>query len=548
LILTAVLIAAVVYLQSIPEEPLPIHEMGDPPMSVMSETPELPTIDSEEILGENRDALFDTGVELLDLWHLPEAAGLFEKVVESDSTHVGAYLRLVECYSHPVMGLETKAKHCLDSAFRAARDAGADTLWALALHNLYIAGEPEGAVTAFEKLERENKNNDDVLLFLAAAHIENGEPAKAERYLGDLLDRDPSMGRAKELYIRCKVAAGEYGDAESAARDLAALYPEEPYPYVLLSQVLLLRGKTEKAVEFANNALRLDPRFIPAIAARARLHVAEGELEAARVNLEKLLLFDKPMLSAFGKAGIANIEFLSGDFDRAARDMDEAIRLAMRAGSTQRGLVFAFRHIGYLCELGRTDMATDVLDRWVTRFGDIPTRLGQMRVLIAQGDMAPVRHGLERIKDARAWRHWMHVLGIDLTNVEAMALIREQDFAGALDVMGAAEATYDDAGRRAYLQGYASFESGAAEQAAAYFETARTRMHDLTFPYFGDSVLFVQSVFFQAEVAFARGEALEASEYYREFLGFWEDAVWELQAVERARQNLETLSGIPTDG
>jgi hypothetical protein len=142
----------------------------------------------------------------------------------------------------------------------------------------------------------------------------------------------------------------------------------------------------------------------------------------------------------------------------------------------------------------------------------------------------------------------MHVLGIDYTNVEAMTLIREGNFTGALEVMSAADATFDAGGRRPYLQGYASFENGAAEQAAAYFETARVRMHDLTFPYFGDPVLYVQSVFFQAEVAFARGEADAADGFYKEFLGFWESAVWEIQAVDRARQNVDTLSGIPTDG
>ena len=141
----------------------------------------------------------------------------------------------------------------------------------------------------------------------------------------------------------------------------------------------------------------------------------------------------------------------------------------------------------------------------------------------------------------------MHVLAIDYTNVEAMTLISEQNYAGAIEVMNAADATFDSGGRRSYLQGYALFKNGAAEKAAAHFEEARVRMHDLTFPYFGDPVLYVQSVFFQAEVAFARGEAEAAGGFYKEFLGFWGNAAWELQAVDRARQNVKTLSGIPND-
>ena len=141
----------------------------------------------------------------------------------------------------------------------------------------------------------------------------------------------------------------------------------------------------------------------------------------------------------------------------------------------------------------------------------------------------------------------MHVLEMDYTNIEALTLISEKDFAGAIDIMNAAGSSYDSGGRRAYLKGYASFESGAAEQAAAYFEMARARMHDLEFPYLSDPVLHVQAVFFQAEVAFARGEAEAASGYYAEFLEMWGGAVWDLQAVDRARQNLDTLSGVPTD-
>ena len=548
LVLTAVLIAAVAYLHSLPRRTAIRPHEPRTPMTVMSEPAELPEISPSDIAQTNQDAFFEIGMELLDLWHLPEAIGVFETLVERDSTHMWAYLRLVECYSHPIISLERKAKQRLEKAFDVARLTGADTLWASALKNLFVAGLPGLAVQNLKELEKNTGVSDDLLLFLGTAHLENGEPDEAERDLGDLLDRDPSLGRARELLVRCKVVKGEYEDAELLSRDLATLYPEEPYPYVLLSQVLLLRDEVEEAVEFGNNALQIDPRYIPAIVSRAHVHVAQGELEAARTNFEKLLLFDKPMLSAFGADGIAFVGFLSGRFDAAGRDMDEAVRLAMNAGSTRRGLVYAFRLIDYLCELGRSDAAAAVLDRWVIRSGDIPTRLGQMRILISVKDMASVRHGLDRIGETTEWLQWMRILGIDFTDVYALSLIKEENFTGALEIMAEADKDNRGGGRRAYLKGYASFENGDAERAADYFKEARTRLRSIEFPYHSDPVLNVQSVFFLAETALARGESEEAARFYTDFLDMWGEADWELQAVERARRKLETLSSTPPGG
>lgn len=547
LVLTAVLIAAIIFLQSLPR-PQKTELVGrHAPMVVQSEPARLPSLD-RDVAEMNRDALFETGSELLDLWHLPEAVGVFEAAVGADSTFFEAYLKLVECYSHPMIGLEREARRCLGTAFKNMRGSTADTLWISALANLYIEGNPDPAVEALKALDKKRGKDDEVVFHLGVAYLEKGDLAQAERYLGDLLDRDPSLGRAKEFMVRVKVAAGDYGGAERLAKDLAAAYPEEPYPYVLLSQVVLSKGEVAEAEAFANNALRLDPKYIPAIVSGARIREARGELEAARVGFEKLLLFDKPVLSAIGMEGIACVEFLSGEFEQASRDMDDAIRLAMSAGSARAGLVYAFRLIDSLCELGRADMAEEVLDRWVRQAGEIPARLGQLRVLIARGDVANVRHGLERIRNAPEWRTWMKRLEIDYNGVYALSLIQEEDYAGALELIDAAGPAGDRDGRRTYLAAYARFEMGAAEAAAELFAKARTRRHNIGFPYESDPVMYVQSFFFSAEAAIARGESEEAKTYYEEFLDHWGGTDWGLQAIPRAREKLEALVSTPPSG
>ncbi len=545
LLLTAVLIAAIIFLQSLPQPQRTPPVGRQAPMVVQSEPARLPSVDTD-VAATNRDALFDTGVELLDLWHLPEAVGVFETVVGMDSTFFEAYLKLVECYCHPMIALESEARRSIRKAFETCRRTGADTLWVSALGNLYVNRDSDAAIATLELLGKKRATNDEVLFHLGVAYFQNGDFARAERYVGDLLDRDPSLGRAKELMIRVKAAKGEYGDAERLAKDLAASYPEEPYAYVLLSQVLLSREKVDEAVEFGNNALRLDPRYIPAIASSAHINAATGELQAARVGFEKLLLFDKPMLSAMAMESIAYVEFLSGKFEQASRDADDAIRLAMSSGSTRAGLVYAFRLIDYLCELGRPDMAEEVLGRWVTRAGEIPARLAQLRILIARGDVNNVRHGLERIRNAPEWRLWMRRLEIDYTDVYALSLIQEKDFAGALALIEAAGPAGDSAGRRVYLTAFANFEMGAAERADELLARARAQSRRLEFPYHSDPVLYVQSMFFSAEAALARGESNDARRYYTDFLDLWGETDWELQAISRAREKLEALSSAPS--
>jgi tetratricopeptide (TPR) repeat protein len=545
LVVVAVLIAAIIFLQSLPQ-PATTRRSGLPaPMKVKSQPAALPSADAD-LATKNRDALFTTGVELLDLWHITEAIGIFENIVATDSTQTAAYLKLVECYSHPMIALESEATRCLEKAFELCRRSGADTVWAAAVGSYYAADSPELTVDILKKLDKKAAAKDDALLLAGAAYLKTGDYARAERYLGDLLDRDPSHGRAKELYIRLKTIRGDLRGAERAARDLASTYPEEPYPYVLLSQVLLSAGKIDQAREFANNALDLDPRYVPAIVARANVHAADGDLEAARVGFEKLLLFDKPMLSATAMDGIAYTEFLSGEFDQASNDMDEAVRYAVGAGSVRHGLGYAFRLIDYLCQLGRPDMAEAVWDRWVTRAGDVPSGLGQLRIQLMKGDIQSVRRGLERIQNASDWRRWMRWLDIDYTDLYALSLIREENYAGAIALMDAAKPAAAENGRRAYLKGYALFENGAAESAGEILSSARSKMCGLEFPYHGDPVLYVQSFFFSAEAALARGQSEEAGKYYEEFLNYWDGAEWDLQAVARARTKLETLSRAPS--
>jgi tetratricopeptide (TPR) repeat protein len=540
-VLTGVLVVSIVFLRSLSGDELKAPKTVRKPMVVKSAPPALSELDAAELEGANRDALYETGLEMLDLWHLFEAVEVFENVVAQDTAHAWAYLKLVECCAHPIVARERRARECWRRAGDALTGDAADTLLISAYKDLFLEPSYASAADKLKKIVQGGELGAETGYLLALALYKADRPGEAEGYLHDLLQQDESLGRVRELLILCHVARGELDRAEALAKDLATIYPEEPYPYVLLSQVQLLQGRVESAVGFCRNALVLDDKYIPAIVARAHLYVAQEEREAARVSFEKLQLFDDPMLASTGFEGMAYVGFLSGDFDLAIQEMDDAIRMAISAGSMRRGLMHALQLVDYLCQLGRPNAAADVAERWMSRPGRIPLQLAKLRIRIAEGDLKTARHILNKIEDNRRWRMWMRFLDLDSDDFEALALIKEKKLNQALSLLDSGSVRAGTGARHAYLRGFASFEKGEAEAAAGFFREVLGRHGSLEYPYHNDPILHVQSIFFLAEAILARGESEEAAGYYEEFLGYWGKSDWDLQAVGRAREKSDML-------
>ncbi len=542
--LLMLLIASVVLLRSIePARDAP----GPVPHPSGAMEPVMSTIDLERLEGAGAAELFDIGVEFMQVWRPREATTLFERAVAADSSFYPAWVRLVECYAHPLVADDVS----LDQAVvRAAQTAPApvDTAFVVGLRQLYVERDYAGAIGTLSTLVRSDVAPDDTRYHLAAAYYHVGRLRDASKYLEPLLSEDATVAPVVELYIRRAVAAREFERAADAAHELARMYAEEPFPYVLSAQVELARGNRDAGVEFCDNALDLDPKCVPAIMTRACLYADAGDFESARVSFEKLLLFDALTLKSIGHEGVAFVDFLSGDFDAGTAAMDEATRQAMLAGATRRGLSLACRHVEYLCQLGQTEAAEGVVERWMTGFGDVPVRLASARIQVARGQTRPAAESLSRLAVEKEWVLWARRLSLDATDLAARIQIAEQRQREAVvlleeEAKGATVVAAGASERRTFLTGYASFESGDAEAAAAAFSDVRRRLYGVEFPYHGDPVVYVQSFFYLAETDLARGNQVAARASYESFLRYWGDASWDLDAVERARRKLEALGG-----
>lgn len=508
------------------------------------------TIDVARLSETSAADLYQLGVEYLQMWRVRDAATILEHAVAADSTRQDAWLKLIECYANPLLGNERALAHATSRA-EATIAAPGDTTYVFALRALYQEEDYARSIALLSQALRAKPSREiaaEMRYHLAIAYYRLGEVQAAGKELELLLKADPTVPRVVELSIKCDAAAGRWDRAARGAGELVRLYPEEPMPQVLASQVELARDRPVPALEYADHALELDPFCVPAIITRSCLYAHAGDFESARVSYEKLMLFDDTMIASAGHEGIAFAGFLAGDFDDGVEAMDEAIRHAMLAGARRRGLALSSRLVEYLCQLGRADAAEGVVERWVTEFGDVPVRLARARIQLLRGDLDAGNDVLTHLTSEKEWVLWSRALSIDAVELLALAdlaqdkphdatarLLRDEKERALPDV-GAA-------GRRTFLAGYAAFQAGDAESAMSAFARVRQRLFGLEFPSHGDPVLYVQSLFYRGEAQLASGKNAAAKESYASFLSYWDEAAWALDAVTRAGQKVEALSG-----
>ena len=157
IILAVILVAAVMYLRTIPRDkpesvtPFVREDLGALPTTIEGDSLEY-TPQGEPNLEVNVSALFEAGSELMALWRISDAAKVFDTLLSKDPDHLDTHLRLVECYAHPTMGAERKAHAHLEAARGVVTRAGGDTLRVAAHNHLFVHPAPKLAIERFREL------------------------------------------------------------------------------------------------------------------------------------------------------------------------------------------------------------------------------------------------------------------------------------------------------------------------------------------------------------------------------------------------------------
>jgi tetratricopeptide (TPR) repeat protein len=238
------------------------------------------------------------------------------------------------------------------------------------------------------------------------------ELARRELAVAAGLQRQGDVTLAEDL-ARDFMRAFALDEAEREAKRALAGSPRLG-PRLVLAEVALRRGRPQQAVEVIDEQGATRPE---ALVLRAIAHLALGHKDAARIDTEAALRVQPDLVAA--KVALARVELAEGKIDRAQRDLERLDRAEKSADvSTALGLVYAAERLpdraraalreaivrdplsqearlsltAMLREAGRWDEAADELKQLLLLNGNYrPARVESARLAMVRGDLAMAR-------------------------------------------------------------------------------------------------------------------------------------------------------------
>jgi len=166
----------------------------------------------------------------------------------------------------------------------------------------YRYGLEDEAVRYLEKALTLDPGHQPSLLLLASLQIKGKDYARAEELLLKSLSLNPDDAEARSRLGRVYRETGAQDKAEEEFIKAHALNPSSTTA-LNLAQHFFDRGKPEKALEYADEALAMDSRSIPGLNIRGVILSRIGRHVEAATNFEKVLsLQSDNVASAFNLA------------------------------------------------------------------------------------------------------------------------------------------------------------------------------------------------------------------------------------------------------
>ncbi|MDX1517954.1 MAG: winged helix-turn-helix domain-containing protein [Woeseiaceae bacterium] len=185
----------------------------------------------------------------------------------------------------------------------------------------------------------------------------------------------------------------KWQEAESAARRAVALDPNNAMATMFLGIVLSLRGNHVDAAAMLQRARQLDPLFALMFANSSNVALAAGDAEAALEFARQAIAIDPEFWA--GHYYLAESNSALGNVDDALSAYAVAERLRGNRPIAAKGYLLA--------TLGRTDEARDVLAELMSRPGDRePAAYGMALVFTGLGEIDEAFVWLERAVSARS--------------------------------------------------------------------------------------------------------------------------------------------------
>ena len=126
---------------------------------------------------------------------------------------------------------------------------------------LYKQGDNAGAIEILEKIVREHGDNPDVWYFLGLANYKTGGFGRARQAFDQVLNQRPDFADAHAKLAYTLILASEPQQAVTNAQRAIELGDVSAEPHYAIAEANLRVGNLEKAIDEANQALKIDSGF-----------------------------------------------------------------------------------------------------------------------------------------------------------------------------------------------------------------------------------------------------------------------------------------------
>jgi len=126
---------------------------------------------------------------------------------------------------------------------------------------LYDNGDYKAAVDAFEKIVKENPKDAEAQTYLSLSLIKTGRLREAETALGKSLALDSSQVKARKALAQIFIVRGKLAEAVRQAEYVISLDAPDAEIYYVLGLANLRFGKSDAALENAEQSLKYDDKF-----------------------------------------------------------------------------------------------------------------------------------------------------------------------------------------------------------------------------------------------------------------------------------------------
>lgn len=229
-------------------------------------------------VGEKANLRFQRAKAYTILEKYEEAAGEYEKAIEIDNSHVGAYIALADAYAKA-----EKHDKALAAYDTAAEAFGNSTL----IHNnrgtyLRSRGKMEEAVEGFGKAIELDSQFTVGYINRGYTLMQMGEPARAELDFDKVVELQPNRKNVHELRGQARLAQGKLQAGIEDMRTVTSSFPKYSKGHANLGFAQYFAGEYGDARKSFDTAVDLDPSLKHLFTWRVLSRLETGEMEGLR--------------------------------------------------------------------------------------------------------------------------------------------------------------------------------------------------------------------------------------------------------------------------